>query len=268
MDSLAEATTYDLKDKILGLLVNHPQSSAEAIQRILRAPQGYQKLKRLCCCLGPEYSRQVLDFVPQQQWETIIRTKATIEKDYALKSIYDELKSERSAPAPLSSEADLFQFAKNLDNSAFVRCFENALPHQIALIATFWSPTEMRQILSRLPSDQAKQVILHISRIERVPFEEVQALASAFAQELRTRVQIPPPFKHQPPEKSVCQVDTLTGLRLRLQAHEKREAQILAYLQCESRPALQELQKRKYFDLTRKLTDLVESRYEETLTPS
>ena len=188
-------TAARLKDKIASLTVANPAPCALAATKLFRTRAGLLKFAYACQYIGWSYSRQIFDQITREQWaalETAFEAAryalAPDAVSAALLDVYMALLAETLAWDPLLGMEDPFRVLDGILGARLKESLEPEDPASLALISFFPGEDRMRRVLEAVPPSIAKQVVVHICRLQRMPEALVAKAATDFAKRLRERL--------------------------------------------------------------------------------
>ncbi|MFZ9595113.1 MAG: hypothetical protein ACO3A2_03455 [Bdellovibrionia bacterium] len=187
-------SVLDLTDKILTLSVSHPKSCQVAARRMISQPESARKLLVFFNQIGVDYSKQLFDRIPAHQWKYLLEINKEVisESNHAsdaksMLEVYITFLSESLTHGDSTEPEDPFVFLKELTSEELNGILGKEDPAQIAFISLYWSTEEMSKLLSCFSADLRRQVILHISRLERIPEKALEQAAWRFAKKIKQR---------------------------------------------------------------------------------
>jgi flagellar motor switch protein FliG len=197
-------TVIELKDKILSLAAERPEEFRLGVQKILRTSEGSHKFAIFCDYLGMNYSRELFEFLSVFQWNNIIEqlklgTKESNQANFAqaLLEVYQEILVECMYYEGVPTSEDPFLFLSQWNRIKLLSFLSNEDPAKLALIAIYWGQTELLELLRSLTPPMKARVVLHISRLSRIPNSSARESANHYAKDLFNRLssikQPPPP---------------------------------------------------------------------------
>lgn len=185
-------STYELKERILALLVANPKACSIVARRLFADETGLQKLAITCETVGFEYCKQLFENISPAKWRKVgdyikanIATLAKTAPETMLQDVYADMLAETLGWDPHQNTKGPFDFLHKLSQPELQKLFNGEEPNNIALIAAFWEPTEMTQILDVLPEDPKKAVILQMSRLQTLPREIIEQAGFKFANRMK-----------------------------------------------------------------------------------
>jgi flagellar motor switch protein FliG len=186
-------SVYDLKEKILGLVVANPKACSVVARRLFANEEGVHKLAVACEAIGFEYCKQLFDNISPSKWRKVGEyLKANMAKvaeanvEQTLQEFYTDMLAESLGWDPQNNGEGPFDFLQKLSSDDLKKLFRDEEPNNIALIAGFWEPADMTQILDVLPEETKKLVVLNMSRLNNLPKDVVESAGLRFANRIKT----------------------------------------------------------------------------------
>jgi hypothetical protein len=165
------------------------------ICRITKTPEGMRAFAQVCRAIRFDFARQMFDGLGERRWERVAAIAEAEERNGApisidvVHEVFVRLSSECANWSPTDDgDDDPFQFLGTLD-PARLRAVLLALdPAQIALIGVYRHSEDVFGLVEHLPAPFRKQVVLHLSRLERFPQEALKEAARNFSETFRAQL--------------------------------------------------------------------------------
>jgi hypothetical protein len=162
---------------------------------MLGSRDGTFKLAIACDAIGFEYAKQVFDRLSPGQWHAMdaaLRERASEAASApvarVLLEVYTVLLGETMTyDHSRGNDEDPFHFLQKIAEEELTSLLRNESPSRIAFISLYWNPDEMNRVFNALPAAVRRQVVLQISRLQRLPEDAIQQVAQCFAATLQQK---------------------------------------------------------------------------------
>ncbi|MBC7692653.1 MAG: hypothetical protein H7222_12905 [Methylotenera sp.] len=187
-------TVSELKEKLFSLAALRAGTCASVMARRLATRDGLLELALALDSVGFAYCRQGFDWINAAEWERMeyalqisLGLRRPITGVQALADLCRDITSETIDWNADSSEVGPFDFLNTLDPREMRALFTDQPTAEIAMISVYRDAEAMGAIFDQLEPARRREVILQISRAEKLPREAVRNVAHSFAEKLRRR---------------------------------------------------------------------------------
>lgn len=204
-------SVLELRDKILTLVVRHPQPCSLHARKLAGSETGLVRFAILVELIGFDYAKTVFDGIPQAKWERIhqlffdrLQELRAHPPSDILSQLHLEFVGATLSWDPERQSQGAFDFLKPLELKLIHLLLRSEQATSVALLSLEWGEEDVARILGALPQPLRRDSVLAISRLRRMPEEILVAQGRSFATHLRQKLRmatqaskpVPPPFKH------------------------------------------------------------------------
>lgn len=204
-------SVLELRDKILTLVVRHPQPCSLHARKLAGSEAGLARFAILVELIGFDYAKTVFDGIPQAKWERIhqlffdrLQELRAHPPSDILSQLHLEFVGVTLSWDPERQSQGAFDFLKSLDLKIIHVLLRSEQATSVALLSLEWGEEDVARILGSLPQPLRRDSVLAISRLRRMPEEILVAQGRSFASHLRKKLRmatqastpVPPPFQH------------------------------------------------------------------------